>query len=63
MINISPPLASYNIPDAFFQIRDLTHFPISVKIEGLNIAGSIKAKPALKIINELEKQGRIGPAT
>ncbi len=59
MINISPPLANYNISDSFFQINKLAHFPIFLKIEGWNMAGSIKAKPALKIINELEKQGKI----
>ena len=32
-----------------------------LKIEGFNVAGSIKLKPALKIIRALEKSGRLCP--
>lgn len=63
MINIIPSLSNYNISDSFFQISGLLHVPIFLKMEGWNMSGSIKLKPAVKIINELEKQGKINPSS
>ena len=36
---------------------------ILVKFEGLNVGGSIKTRTAFNMINEAEKQGKIGPDT
>lgn len=34
---------------------------VYIKLEGLNIAGSIKLKPAIWLVNHLEKQGKLVP--
>lgn len=36
---------------------------VLVKIESLNPSGSIKARPALRIIEEAEKEGKLGPGS
>jgi N-(2-amino-2-carboxyethyl)-L-glutamate synthase len=41
----------------FVSIRGLAACPIQLKLEGLNIAGSIKIKTALQIIGDLEERG------
>jgi 2,3-diaminopropionate biosynthesis protein SbnA len=43
----------------FFQISGVVEPTIHVKCEALNAAGSIKIKPALRMIEDLEKQGRL----
>lgn len=47
----------------FFELKKFDELPCSVflKLEGMNFAGSIKLKPAIYIIDELEKQGKIIP--
>ncbi len=47
----------------FFELKKFDELPCSVflKLEGMNFAGSIKLKPAVYIIDELEKQGKIIP--
>ena len=36
---------------------------ILVKVEGLNVGGSIKTRTALNMIEKAEEEGRIGPDT
>jgi 2,3-diaminopropionate biosynthesis protein SbnA len=45
----------------FFPIEGLAPAPIHIKCEALNVAGSIKLKPALRMITDFEKSGRIAP--
>lgn len=47
----------------FFELKKFDELPCSVflKLEGMNFAGSIKLKPAVYIIDELEMQGKIIP--
>lgn len=55
-IAITPNFSQYNVSDSFFKISNLVAAVVHVKIEGWNMAGSIKMKPAIKIINELENR-------
>ena len=43
----------------FFQISGVVAPTIHVKCEALNVAGSIKIKPALRMIQDLEEAGRL----
>jgi len=44
--------------DVFFTINDiLPNLPVHLKAEGFNMAGSIKLKPAIQMIEDLEHQG------
>jgi len=47
----------------FFELKKFNELRCSVylKLDGMNFAGSIKLKPAIFIINEFEKQGKIKP--
>ena len=50
--------------DVFFEMRDiLPHAPVYVKLEGFNVGRSIKLKPALHIIEDLEKRGVLRPGS
>jgi N-(2-amino-2-carboxyethyl)-L-glutamate synthase len=47
-------------PSYSFPIAGLVSPPVYVKCEALNVTGSIKLKPALRMIGELERSGRLG---
>ncbi|TKD09431.1 2,3-diaminopropionate biosynthesis protein SbnA [Polyangium fumosum] len=48
--------------DVFVVLSDfLPHTAVNLKIEGFNLGGSIKMKPALSMIESLEQQGLLGP--
>jgi 2,3-diaminopropionate biosynthesis protein SbnA len=43
--------------DLFIVVEDVIRSPIHVKCEGLNVAGSIKLKPAVRMIEDLKRSG------
>jgi cysteine synthase A len=48
--------------DLFLTVRGvLPETPVHVKMEGFNMAGSIKLKPAIEMIEDLERRGTLGP--
>ena len=48
--------------DLFLTVRGvLPETPVHVKVEGFNMAGSIKLKAALEMIEDLERRGKLGP--
>ncbi|MFK4259144.1 2,3-diaminopropionate biosynthesis protein SbnA [Agrobacterium tumefaciens] len=47
----------------FFSIQGLIDAPVHIKCEALNVAGSIKIKPALEMIEAFEKSGLLRPGT
>lgn len=47
----------------FITIRGLVDAPVHVKCEALNVAGSIKIKPALEMIESFERSGRLTRGT
>lgn len=48
--------------DVFLELREvLEHTPVFVKLEGFSLSGSIKVKSALRMIERLELEGRLGP--
>lgn len=55
-------LEEISFPNFFFKLKDFYGLQsASLKLEGLNIAGSIKIKTAAFLIKGLEKEGRITP--
>jgi cysteine synthase A len=61
MVLVVESAAELRIRDAFAALRGLVSAPVYVKCEGLCMAGSIKIKPALRMVEALEAAGRIGP--
>ncbi|CAK14978.1 2,3-diaminopropionate biosynthesis protein SbnA [Pseudomonas entomophila] len=58
---ISSP-ADLVFDDVFLELREvLPHAPVFVKLEGFSLSGSIKVKPALRMVERLELEGRLGP--
>jgi N-(2-amino-2-carboxyethyl)-L-glutamate synthase len=49
------------ISNAFIRINIAEHFQVNVKLEGLSATGSIKIKSALRMISQLEQQGKLHP--
>ncbi len=48
--------------DLFLQLRDwLAQTTVHLKLEGFSVSGSIKIKAALRMIEDLEREGRLGP--
>lgn len=47
--------------DVFAPVEGVLAQPVFVKIEGLNVAGSVKIKTALNLINTMEAEGHIFP--
>ncbi|WP_449432241.1 2,3-diaminopropionate biosynthesis protein SbnA [Pseudomonas putida] len=57
---ISSP-ADLVFDDVFLELRDvLPQTPVFVKLEGFSLSGSIKLKPALRMVERLELEGRLG---
>ena len=53
-----------NYGKLFFNLKNFIYNNnFLLKLEGLNLAGSIKIKPAIKMIEELEKSGKINSTT
>lgn len=51
-------------PDLFLRLRDFADDHTAyLKVEGLNLAGSIKLKPAIHMITDLESSGAIRPGS
>src|SRR5215831_228247 len=47
--------------DVFLAINGIVpNLPVHLKAEGFNMAGSIKLKPAIQMIEDLERQGVLG---
>jgi 2,3-diaminopropionate biosynthesis protein SbnA len=61
MTLIAESAAQLTIGDAFAVLRGLVSAPVHVKCEALCMAGSIKIKPALRMVEALEAADRIGP--
>jgi len=50
----------FALPASYFaRVAGLVRAPVHLKLEGINVAGSIKLKPALKMISDLEARGQI----
>lgn len=62
-LKISPSFSELNLSSSFVKIYELFPFPVSIKLEGWNMAGSIKLKPALEMIYHLEERKIIGSHT
>jgi cysteine synthase A len=45
--------------DLFIVVEDVIRNPVHVKCEGLNVAGSIKLKPAVRMIEDLKRSGSL----
>jgi 2,3-diaminopropionate biosynthesis protein SbnA len=57
-----PPLLLDLVPsDLFFSLTNVINNRIYIKCEGMNAAGSIKIKPAIRMIKDLKQCGRLGP--
>lgn len=52
-------LISGDWPSYFFPVHGIVNARVYVKCEALNVAGSIKLKPALRMIDDLEQSGRL----
>ncbi|MDD3267049.1 MAG: pyridoxal-phosphate dependent enzyme [Burkholderiales bacterium] len=60
--NIYSSILELNTKHSFFNLTGfINNCDVLLKLEGLNPAGSIKIKPALKMIEHLEKKGTINP--
>lgn len=57
-------ISKISSPPLFFKLFDfISHSELFIKLEGLNIAGSIKLTTALGLIESLEEQGKITSKT
>ncbi|GAB3625770.1 putative siderophore biosynthesis protein SbnA [Pandoraea terrae] len=50
-------------PPRFVSIHGLCRTTVHLKLEGLNVAGSIKLKTALQLVEDFEREGRIAADT
>jgi cysteine synthase A len=57
---ISVPQA-FNVEDLYVDLRSSFGRPLFLKCEGLNLAGSIKLKPAAEMVNAAEQAGTLTP--
>ena len=46
-------------PSPFFVLNELVSAPVHVKCEAFNVAGSIKMKPARRMLDDMEKRGAL----
>src|ERR1041384_6681092 len=53
----------YNTDDLFFDLEPLLGHALHLKCEGLNLAGSIKLKPAREMVNAAEREGLLRPGS
>ena len=56
-----PRASELFLDDVFAPFEGILAQPVFVKIEALNVAGSVKIKTALNLINTMEAQGHIFP--
>ncbi|MEU3963321.1 2,3-diaminopropionate biosynthesis protein SbnA [Streptomyces buecherae] len=49
----------FNVDDLFIDLGFLTDYPLYLKCEGFNFAGSIKLKAALAMVEAAEREGRL----
>ena len=55
-------ISEISAPPTFYRLRDLLpNVSVHVKLESLNVAGSIKLKTARRLIRDLETNGRLQP--
>ncbi|CAO3432999.1 2,3-diaminopropionate for siderophore biosynthesis protein SbnA [Azospirillum doebereinerae] len=48
----------------YLSLRSIApHIAVNVKLEGFSVSGSIKVKPAIHMIRQLEAAGRLGPGS
>ncbi|MEU5592958.1 2,3-diaminopropionate biosynthesis protein SbnA [Streptomyces sp. NPDC020298] len=57
---ISEP-SGFNEEDLYVDLRSIFGFPLFLKCEGFNFAGSIKLKPAKEMVEAAEQEGLITP--
>jgi cysteine synthase A len=57
---ISVPQA-FNEADLFVDLQSIFGYPLCLKCEGFNFAGSIKLKAAAAMVEAAERDGRLGP--
>ncbi|MFC5286683.1 2,3-diaminopropionate biosynthesis protein SbnA [Actinokineospora guangxiensis] len=57
---ISAPY-EFNYGDLYVDLRSAMGVPLLLKCEGLNLAGSIKLKAAVRMVTAAERAGRLGP--
>jgi N-(2-amino-2-carboxyethyl)-L-glutamate synthase len=53
----------FNEQSLFIDLEGVLGRPLYVKIEGFNLAGSIKLKPALEMVERAEREGLLGPGS
>lgn len=51
----------FNVDSLFVDLRNTLHLPLCIKVEGLNLAGSIKIKAATEMIERAEREGWLTP--
>ncbi len=56
-------VSAINNDRAFVEVQGLCPAIVHLKIEALNLAGSVKLKPAVGMIDALEREGRIDSNT
>ncbi|MGX5357865.1 2,3-diaminopropionate biosynthesis protein SbnA [Kocuria sp. KH4] len=53
----------FNEPSLFIDLDGVLSHHLYLKIEGFNLAGSIKLKPAVEMVERAEREGRVGPGS
>jgi N-(2-amino-2-carboxyethyl)-L-glutamate synthase len=53
----------FNEQSLFIDLKGVLGRPLYLKIEGFNLAGSIKLKPALEMVERAEREGVLGPGS
>lgn len=56
---LSMSMLQQSASDLFLPLQGIIRNPVHLKCEGLNIAGSIKLKPAVRMIEDLKRSGRL----
>jgi cysteine synthase A len=57
---ISVPQA-FNVDELYVDLRSSFGYPLFLKCEGFNFAGSVKVKPAVEMVRAAEQAGRLTP--
>ncbi|MGD6978262.1 MULTISPECIES: 2,3-diaminopropionate biosynthesis protein SbnA [Citricoccus] len=53
----------FNEQSLFIDLEGVLGRPLYLKIEGFNLAGSIKLKPAMEMVERAEREGKVGPGS
>ncbi len=57
---ISSPL-DFNVDDLYVDLTEALALPLYLKCEGFNFAGSVKMKAAIRMVETMEREGRLRP--